>query len=370
MTGIFGSIYFDVIGVTRNKEFICEKGCYNSKNCSIKPIFTCKRPLTSRFNATEVIVDITNTGDIPFSTKYEDWLYLDTESYAWSAKEMCDKISEQICSTLKYGAEIPPHSTMRVYMYFPEMDNEMCALVYLKRDIFAEARVGELSKTANDRVGTKCDGTLINTANIDPVKRSLSKLEQLYSRRAVAFTANSIENTEMDIAALITDISANIKDLPPLMRNSLTEQLNDISTKWKNYIRVSRELLGLSQGENISFLCSISPREFEEWTGDLYRALGYDVEITPYSNDGGIDVWCRKDDSIIAIQCKRYNGIVDDSYLIKFINDLKDQAYSKAVFLTTGYFSITAHKYAKIHSIELYDRTNLSSLIKIAIEQE
>lgn len=42
-------------------------------------------------------------------------------------------------------------------------------------------------------------------------------------------------------------------------------------------------------------LKDLSDREFEEFTADLLRALGYQARVTPYAGDGGIDVIAHKD---------------------------------------------------------------------------
>lgn len=54
---------------------------------------------------------------------------------------------------------------------------------------------------------------------------------------------------------------------------------------------------------------AISDREFEELTGDLMRAMGYQARVTQYSNDGGVDVIAHRDPfglepPIVKIQCK------------------------------------------------------------------
>jgi restriction system protein len=56
-------------------------------------------------------------------------------------------------------------------------------------------------------------------------------------------------------------------------------------------------------------LTGISDREFEELTGDLMRALGYQARVTSFSGDGGVDVIAHRDPfglepPIVKIQCK------------------------------------------------------------------
>jgi len=52
---------------------------------------------------------------------------------------------------------------------------------------------------------------------------------------------------------------------------------------------------------------SLSPRRFEELIADVYRNLGYEVELTQQTCDGGIDILLlnnRQEQEIV--QCKRY----------------------------------------------------------------
>lgn len=53
-----------------------------------------------------------------------------------------------------------------------------------------------------------------------------------------------------------------------------------------------------------------SDREFEIKTARWYMRKGYDVSLTPKSNDGGIDVIARKGGVTTYIQCKQYNAKV------------------------------------------------------------
>lgn len=58
-----------------------------------------------------------------------------------------------------------------------------------------------------------------------------------------------------------------------------------------------------------TLLLDLSHEEFEHFTADLLRAMGYQARVTPYSADGGIDVIAHKDPlglepPVIKVQCK------------------------------------------------------------------
>ena len=59
---------------------------------------------------------------------------------------------------------------------------------------------------------------------------------------------------------------------------------------------------------NISDWLKCTDREFEIKTARWYEMCGYKVELTPKSNDGGIDVIAQKGRKCIYIQCKQYKN--------------------------------------------------------------
>ena len=54
-----------------------------------------------------------------------------------------------------------------------------------------------------------------------------------------------------------------------------------------------------------SYLREMDPRDFEKLTCRLYERMGYNVEATPYSGDGGADGLLRKDGELTILQAKR-----------------------------------------------------------------
>ncbi len=52
----------------------------------------------------------------------------------------------------------------------------------------------------------------------------------------------------------------------------------------------------------------MNPRQFEELVCDHFRKMGYRVEITPYSNDYGVDAFAYNEKQKIAIQAKMYGN--------------------------------------------------------------
>ena len=64
--------------------------------------------------------------------------------------------------------------------------------------------------------------------------------------------------------------------------------------------------------ENPEELYKLKPREFEEVMAEIYNRLGYDVELTKKTRDGGKDIILRKSDLvgdfIYYVECKKYSS--------------------------------------------------------------
>lgn len=87
---------------------------------------------------------------------------------------------------------------------------------------------------------------------------------------------------------------------------------------------------------------NISHRDFEEFTADLMRTLGYEARVTPYSNDGGVDVIAHRDPlgvepPLIKIQCKHHTGSIGSPDVAKLTGVTgRDEL---CVFVTLGNYS-------------------------------
>lgn len=86
----------------------------------------------------------------------------------------------------------------------------------------------------------------------------------------------------------------------------------------------------------------IDHRQFEEFTADLLRTLGYQARVTAYSQDGGIDVIAHKDPlgvepPLIKIQCKHRTSTIGAPEVQQLIGT--QGTGELAVFVTLGSYS-------------------------------
>lgn len=86
----------------------------------------------------------------------------------------------------------------------------------------------------------------------------------------------------------------------------------------------------------------VTPRQFEEFSADLLRALGYQARVTAYSQDGGVDVIAHKDPlgvepPLIKVQCKRMTATIGAPEVQQLIG--VQGPGELVVFMTLGAYS-------------------------------
>lgn len=86
----------------------------------------------------------------------------------------------------------------------------------------------------------------------------------------------------------------------------------------------------------------LSHMEFEEFTADLLRALGYQARVTSYTQDGGVDVLAHRDPlgiepPLIKVQCKHLTGTIGAPEVQQLVGT---QGHGElSLFVTLGSYS-------------------------------
>ena len=119
-------------------------------------------------------------------------------------------------------------------------------------------------------------------------------------------------------------------------------------------------------------LYELSPRRFEELVAELYARAGFEVELTPASGDGGVDVYAiRRDDlgsTLTVVQAKRYKPElkVSAAQVRELFGTVSLQDASAGVLITTSSFEPGAEKVAAEHRwrLELRDYARLQELLR------
>jgi len=108
----------------------------------------------------------------------------------------------------------------------------------------------------------------------------------------------------------------------------------------------------------------MDPFEFEEFVGDLFRAQGYRVEVTPQSHDYGADVIVKKDRVKTVIQVKHYaNNVTYDAIKEVLAGKAFHRADKAMVVTNASSFTSQVLNSANKVGIELVGRNELKKLV-------
>lgn len=109
-----------------------------------------------------------------------------------------------------------------------------------------------------------------------------------------------------------------------------------------------------------------TPLEFENFIGDLFKKMGYEVDLTPCSSDYGADVIAKNQNETIAIQVKRNS--VGNNVGVQEVNQvLGSMHYYKAnrsIVITTSDFTKQAIKASENAPLELWGREKLFKAVE------
>jgi hypothetical protein len=99
----------------------------------------------------------------------------------------------------------------------------------------------------------------------------------------------------------------------------------------------------------------MTPRQYEESVGEFFRKLGYKVEITPLSNDYGVDIFAWKGGEKHAIQAKMYGKArkINRQCVMELCGAKQYFDCDHAVIVTNGKFLPDAIEVAKKLDVQI-----------------
>ena len=111
----------------------------------------------------------------------------------------------------------------------------------------------------------------------------------------------------------------------------------------KEYTRLAQSIV-----PNLKELRKLTPQKFEDEIAQMFKRLGYVVQQTPYSNDGGRDAILTKEGEKILLECKRYgeSSVSGRPDLQKFHSAIVTDGAKFGFFVTSGSCSDDAIKFA------------------------
>ena len=116
----------------------------------------------------------------------------------------------------------------------------------------------------------------------------------------------------------------------------------------------------------------LQPRKFEEVLAAIFRAQGYEVELTPASRDGGLDLrLVRKDTTgevLTLVEAKRYSAVrrVQVGIVRSLYGVVEEQRASKGLVVTTSFFTKGARSFQRNlpYRLQLADFDNVLDWLK------
>lgn len=101
------------------------------------------------------------------------------------------------------------------------------------------------------------------------------------------------------------------------------------------------------------FWFSLSGRSFETELANLYKRLGYEVEVTKHSDDKGVDIWLYQDGQRYPIQCKAHKRPIGPAIAREFYGTMKHFKSKYGILASLSGFTKGVFEYTKGKPIEL-----------------
>ena len=99
-------------------------------------------------------------------------------------------------------------------------------------------------------------------------------------------------------------------------------------------------------GRHPELLYSLPPRKFEELVASVFRNNGFDVELTPETRDGGVDIVAVKKtgfagNTLHLVECKRYlpDNKVGIGVVQRMLGVVEQHQATQGIIVTTSSFS-------------------------------
>ena len=95
----------------------------------------------------------------------------------------------------------------------------------------------------------------------------------------------------------------------------------------------------------------------------MIKSSGYQVTLTPVTNDFGADLVISKSGKKTVVQAKRYQGKVGSFAVQEVVAAIKYYQADQALVITNSQFTASAHELAIANGVTLWERQQLIELI-------
>ena len=107
---------------------------------------------------------------------------------------------------------------------------------------------------------------------------------------------------------------------------------------------------------------SLGGIEFEQELGKLFRALGYNVKLTPASGDQGVDLILRKNGKTTVVQCKAHKRPASPAMVRELYGSMYAFGADSAILACTGGFSGGVRDFARGRPIQLISAQEIARM--------
>lgn len=113
-----------------------------------------------------------------------------------------------------------------------------------------------------------------------------------------------------------------------------------------------------------SWLNSLTWRQFEYETARLFISMGYDAMVCKGTNDDGVDVYAKRNDDYVVIQCKHWRSTSVGKTIVQAIRaKATEENAAHAAVVTSGQFEPGAAKWAIRNDVDIIDGDRFIELV-------
>ena len=390
---------YTILELASDVIFECPRKCLgldSDYSCSVQDEIKKGEKRSKSFRAVKLIINVKNlTDNEDWVVGSEDVVLVDDEGFTYYGVVICEKLRP--ARMAKDRTKILPYTQVNYIQLFPCMPENVkihSARVNINHKwvdfiLTDNKTTPRLLEDQIPQSGIKVTQAAIPTIQsssqnerdfyydynrhweLEKFKERISKLRILiYSRLHNVLTSSEKTKLENKITNENYAISLELNNRNDDEFKSLLPELNLVFEDYQKVLKEQQklEITRKSLSKKIDELIELSPREFEEYVAELLEHSGYkSVELTPYSNDKGLDVIAYQDGVKFGVQCKRYKGTVGSPEIQTFLGALSHAKADKGLFITTGMFSFEAEKMASEHPIQLINRIDLAKMVLNAL---
>jgi hypothetical protein len=179
--------------------------------------------------------------------------------------------------------------------------------------------------------------------------RPLTSVLLVGYRKIAIPTDTTMPSTWLDLELDVPPDSVHLSGLPGTeLAKPIVGQLRAVSADLVERITARPELVH-----------QLSSRQFEEFVAGLYERHGFEVELTPASKDGGVDLYAVRHETfgryLTVVECKR--NARDRPVGVELVRSLygvvQDKGASVGVLATTSSFTAGAKEFQQRHEYRL-----------------